>query len=109
MAKILHPMHQVALDASDWITTMANAVAEGMHDGDRPPFGADVPDRDRLAYYADRFYNPDGSPNEQNRQAEIQRIGPEGYARVLIALEKQRGRLLPGAPVTPPSQEASYG
>lgn len=98
MPKTEHLFHRVSGELGDWVDTMSDAMAEGMHDGTRPPFGADEPEDKLLDYYEARLFNPDGTPNEPNRQAEIARVGPDGYARVLLALQKRRAKAFPGAP-----------
>lgn len=112
MARREHQFHRVADEVADWVDAMSTTLAEGAHDGDRPPFGADVGDRERLDYYEHVLFNPDGSPNEQGRQQEIQRIGPRGYADVLMALQRRRGQPFqssPSAPVRSPQEVSGYG
>jgi hypothetical protein len=111
VAKKEHLFHQVASELSDWLGETSKELAFGLHDGDRPPFAADVGDNERLDYYENKLFNPDGTPNEQGRQAEIARIGPAGYAQVLLALTKRRGQPFPSIPgqVALPTQAPQEG
>lgn len=111
MPKNDHLFHRVSAELGDWVDQMATTMATGMYDGDRAPFAADEPDDKLLDYYEARLFNPDGTPNEPNRQAEIQRVGPEGYARVLLALGKRRGQPFQStmSPPAQPVQEVPYG
>lgn len=98
-------LEQVAEELADWIDRMAQEVAAGMMQDGRSPFGAQMTEQEKLEYYAQQLFNPDGSPNVEGRQKLIERVGVDGFVRILNAVMKGRGQpALPGLP-TPPEPE----
>jgi len=108
MAKKAHIFHEAGDDLASWIDTTATDLADGFYDGTKAPFSADVPEREKLDYYEDRLFLPDGTPNQEGRSAEMARIGVEGYARVMQALSKRRQPQMTSVPL-PQSQEVPGG
>jgi hypothetical protein len=43
---------------------------------------------EKLSYYRDQLFNPDGTPNLQGRAAQMQRMGPEQFTQVYKAVIK---------------------
>jgi len=91
----------VADDLSVWIDQMADQVASAFAPG-RAPFSAPITEEQKLEYYRAQLFNPDGSPNPAGRQAQLQRLGTQGFTRVYKAVLKQWPDL---AVPTPPELE----
>lgn len=83
-----HSLDLIAQDLADWIDRTATKLAEAMTEGGASPFAAQTTRQERLEYYTEQFFNPDGTPNEQGRQAQLARLGPEGFLRALRAVTK---------------------
>src|SRR5215471_9319938 len=75
----------IADDLAKWIDQTADQVALAFAPG-RAPFSANISEEQKLEYYRSRLFNPDGSPNTQGREAEFQRLGPQGFAQVYKAI-----------------------
>lgn len=74
-------LDDVAGDLAMWIDNTADEVARAFAPA-RAPFSAQITEEQKLGFYKDRIFNPDGSPNQAGRQAEIQRLGAEGFGHV---------------------------
>lgn len=74
-------LDEVANDLAWWIDDTANKIALAFAPG-RAPFSADLTEQQKLDYYTRALFNPDGSPNQQGRQRELQRLGAEGFGQV---------------------------
>ena len=72
----------VATDLAAWIDQTSTRIAAAMAPQGVAPFAADLDETQKLEYYRDQLFNPDGTPNLQGRQAQIQRLGPEGFTQV---------------------------
>jgi len=94
-----HILEKAAKEIATWLDEMPKKVAEEIMQGGRSPFAADVPEQEKLAYYNDRFFNPDGTPNVVGRQEEYDRIGPQQFNQVLLAVTKYRMSGTPGRQV----------
>ena len=81
---------QVADELAQWIEDTSDAVAGDMGNGSHAPFAANVTEAQKLDYYRAKLFNPDGTPNVQERQNLLDRAGVQGYAKVLSALGKAR-------------------
>lgn len=97
----------IANDLASWIDATATQMAEALMAGGTAPFAAQITEDDKLRYYTSRFFNPDSSPNLQDRAQEMQRLGPENFALVFKAVMKAHPELAvpsppPGAAVPPP-------
>lgn len=89
----------VAEELADWIDSMANQLAEEMMAGGTAPFAAQLTEQQKLDYYVSQLFNPDGTPNLKGRTAEMQRLGPEGFATVFKAVIKAHpGLAIPAPP-----------
>jgi len=100
----------VADDLSVWIDNTADEIARAFAPG-RAPFAAPITEAQKLEYYKDRLFNPDGTPNADGRQAEIQRLGTHGFAQVYKAVINAYPQLkLPTPPeITVPQQWPTPG
>lgn len=78
-------MDDIADDLAGWIDRTANEVALAFAPG-RAPFSANITEEQKLQFYRSQLFNQDGSPNVQGRQAQIQRLGPEGFGQVYKAV-----------------------
>jgi hypothetical protein len=98
-------LDDVANDLALWIDQTANQIALAFAPA-RAPFSAQVTEEQKLEFYRTRLFNPDGTPNPQGRQAEIQRLGPEGFANVYKAVIKRYPELkvAPPPPIEVPSE-----
>lgn len=96
----------VAEDLANWIDQTSTKIALAMSPGGFAPGAAPLSEEQKLAYYRDRLFNPDGMPNLQGREAEIQRLGPLGFTQVYKAVLKAYPSLrLP----TPPGMGGTAG
>lgn len=90
-------LDEIANDLAVWIDETAEAVAAAFAPG-RAPFAANVTEAQKLEYYRARLFNEDGSPNQPGRDAEIKRLGAEGFARVYEEVVKAHPELKPPPP-----------
>jgi hypothetical protein len=100
-------LDNVASDLAIWIDQTATRIAAAMAPQGVSPFAAQITDEQKLQYYKNQLFNPDGSPNTQGRNAEVQRLGPEGFTQVYKAVLKAYPQLriptppgMVGAPAT---------
>jgi hypothetical protein len=96
---------EIARDLSLWIDQTATEVALAFAPA-RSPFSAKITEQQKLEFYRSRLFNPDGTPNHQGRQQEIERLGAEGFSHVYRAVVKAYPELRPPAPSQPDSIEA---
>ena len=87
-------MDGIADDIAVWLDKTADEVATGLAPG-RAPFSANITEDQKLQFYKDRLFNPDGSPNAAGRNAEIARLGAEGFGHVLQAVVRRWPDLKP--------------
>ena len=100
-----HPYELVAADTAAWVDKMSAQLADSMRYGGRAPFAAPASEADKLQYYEDQLFNPDGSPNAQARTDLIQRVGTQKWAATLGAVMKARSdRMQAGAGEIQPGQ-----
>jgi hypothetical protein len=78
-------LDDIADDLALWIDQISTEVALAFAPG-RAPFSANVSEDQKLAFYRSRLFNPDGSPNPQGRDAELQRLGSSGFTQVYKAV-----------------------
>ena len=78
-------LDDVASDLAAWIDKTADDVASAFAPG-RAPFSANLTEEQKLEYYRQQLFNPDGSPNVQGREAQFQRLGVQGFANVYRAV-----------------------
>jgi|SRR5215831_14954568 len=94
-------LDDVANDLAVWIDKTADEVARAFAPG-RAPFAAPIDQEQKLQYYRSRLFNPDGTPNVQGRDAEVQRLGIAGFTQVYKAVINRFPELRVPAP--PPIQ-----
>jgi hypothetical protein len=79
-------MDDVANDLSLWIDQTAEEVARAFTVGGAPFAAQGLSEADKLEYYRAQLFNPDGTPNANGRNQEIQRLGAMGFAQVYKAV-----------------------
>lgn len=92
-------LDDVANDLALWIDKTATEVALAFAPA-RAPFSAKITEDQKLEFYKSRLFNPDGTPNQAGRQAEVARLGPEGFGQVYMAVVARWPELQP--PEEPP-------
>lgn len=101
-------LDNIATDLANWIDQTSTQIAAAMAPQGVAPFAADLDETQKLEYYRSMLFNPDGTPNLQGRSAEINRLGPQGFASVYKAVIAAYPSLKlptpPGAPEVPASQ-----
>jgi hypothetical protein len=96
----------IALDLADWIDRTAEEIAQAMAPRGVQPFAAHMSSQQKMDYYKSRLFNPDGSPNMTGRAAELQRLGPEGFANVYKAVLQAYPELRQASAPVPPAPRA---
>jgi hypothetical protein len=91
-------LDQIATDLAVWIDQLSTKLALAMAPQGNAPFAAPISEEQKLQYYRDQLFNPDGTPNLQGRNAQIQRLGPEGFTQVYKAVIKAYPQLRVPAP-----------
>src|SRR5215471_1509794 len=103
-------LDSVADDLAGWIDRTADEVANAFAPG-RAPFAAPVTEEQKLEYYRNQLFFPDGSPNPAGRQAQLTRLGTLGFTRVYKAVVRAYPALAVPTPpeLTVPQQSPSSG
>ncbi len=83
-----HLWDLVADELTDWLDVTAQRAADEIMRGGQAPFAAKATDKARRDYFQAQFFLPDGQPNEQGRQAMLDRHGVGGYTRIWGELQK---------------------
>ena len=97
MARGANFLDDVSTDLATWIDETAEKVALGFAPA-RAPFSAKITEDQKLAFYKTRLFNPDGSPNLQGRDQEMQRLGAEGFGHVYQQVVRRWPELKPPEP-----------
>jgi hypothetical protein len=103
MARQTTLLDEVANDLAVWIDDMANQIAVAMTPQGVAPFSAQLTEKEKLEYYRTQLFNRDGSPNTQGRSAQLQRLGPEGFAQVYKAVVTAHPELRPSTAIAAPA------
>jgi hypothetical protein len=90
-------LDDVANDLALWIDQTATEVALAFSPA-RAPFSAQITEAQKLEFYKNQLFLPDGSPNQQGRQQEIARLGAEGFGQVYKAVVSAYPQLKPAPP-----------
>lgn len=80
-----NPLDQIANDLALWIDQTSSEIALAFAPT-RAPFSANLSEEQKLQYYRDQFFHPDGTPNTEGRNAQLQRLGVEGFGLVYKAI-----------------------
>lgn len=77
-------------DVSDELVQRMNEnvgyLTEAFLDGSRPPGAADLTEEQKADFYRRKMFNPDGTPNEQERSNILNRVGIKNYTEIIKAL-----------------------
>lgn len=93
------PQHWLDGIGDELVTRMGdnvNWLTEAFLDGARPPGAADVSEAEKLDYYHRKMFNPDGTPNEQERSNILNRVGIKNYTEIMQALHLQNDPFIMG-------------
>jgi hypothetical protein len=100
-------LDSVSTDLALWLDQESTRIAAAMAPQGNAPFAAQISETDKLEYYRAQLFNPDGTPNLQGRQQEMQRLGPQGFTQVYKTVLKAYPQLrlptppgMPSGPVT---------
>lgn len=75
----------IANDLALWIDQTSSEIALAFAPT-RAPFSANVSEEQKLQYYRDQFFHPDGTPNPEGRKAQLDRLGVAGFGQVYKAI-----------------------
>ena len=103
----VEPYDLVAMDLAQWLDDMSSQLAAAFSPQGIAPFAAPISEAQKLAYYSSQLFNQDGTPNEQGRNAELQRLGPIGFRTVYRAVIAAYPWLKLPAPPPGPASESS--
>lgn len=93
----------VANDLAVWLDQTATKIAAAMAPQGTAPFSAQLSETQKLDYYKNQLFNPDGTPNVQGRAQQIDRLGPLGFTQVYKAVIKAYPELrIPAPPSATP-------
>jgi len=81
-------MDSIATDLAAWLDQTSTQIAAAMAPQGVAPFAAPLSETDKLEYYRNQLFNPDGTPNLQGRAAQMARMGPEQFTQVFRAVLK---------------------
>lgn len=81
-------LDQIADDLALWIDQESTKIALAFAPG-RAPFSAEVSEEQKLEFYRNRLFNPDGTPNTQGRTYELARLGSTGFTQVYKAVVRR--------------------
>jgi hypothetical protein len=76
----------IAEDLAQWLNDMSTSLAVAFSPQGVAPFAAPISETQKLNYYSSQLFNQDGTPNQQGRDAELQRLGPIGFRTVYRAV-----------------------
>ena len=95
-----HQFERASAVIADWLDIGSTKIADGIKGGGRAPFAAPANESEKLAYYEQKMFNPDGTDNVQGGMEEMHRLGVEGYtkmkAEVLKARQDRMSGQMPG-------------
>lgn len=100
-------LDNVASQLAIWLDTEATRIAAAMAPQGVAPFAAQTSEQEKLEYYKAQLFNPDGTPNLQGRNQQMERLGPQGFTQVYKAVIKAYPQLR--IPSPPPGAETPPG
>lgn len=86
MAQRVETYDLIAQDLAQWLESTSTQLAIAFSPQGVAPFAAPISEQQKLSYYSSQLFMPDGTPNEQGRNAELQRLGPIGFRTVYRAV-----------------------
>jgi hypothetical protein len=97
----------VAEDLAWWLDDTSTKLAAAMAPQGVAPFAADLTESQKIEFYRNALFNPDGSPNTQGRTDLLNRLGPQGFRAVYTAVINTYPQLrIPTPPEMLPPMEA---
>jgi hypothetical protein len=81
-------LDEVASDLALWLDQTSSEIALAMAPQGVAPFAAPLSETQKLQYYRNALFNPDGSPNLAGRAQEMARLGPQSFRTVYQAIIK---------------------
>jgi hypothetical protein len=105
-------LDNVANDLAIWLDQTSAKIALAMAPQGVAPFAASLSETQKLEYYKAQLFNADGTPNLQGRDAQVQRLGPQGFTQVYKAVIKVYPQLRvpsPPMPAAPPVAPETIG
>ena len=79
-------LDSVATDLATWLDQESTRIAAAMAPQGAAPFAAPISEQQKLDYYKNQLFNPDGTPNLEGRQQQMTRLGPQGFTQVYKAV-----------------------
>jgi len=97
-------LDEVANDLAIWLDQTSTQIALAMSPQGIAPFAAPLSETQKLEYYRDQLFNPDGTPNMPGRTQQMARLGPQGFRQVYGSVIKAYPYLrVPTPPMAPQS------
>ena len=99
---------RVANAISTWLSEMPRQVVARWVGEGPAPFAARASQKQLLEFYDRAFFQPDGSPNVEGRQAQLDRLGIRQYAetvRAVLRYREQGALALPALPDEPEQEQ----
>lgn len=78
---------------NDWLESSTDQVAGKLLGSEMAPPQAKATEAQKRAFFAAHLFNPDGTPNDDGRNALIVKYGPQGFAQIAKTLLKQHTAL----------------
>lgn len=97
MSGTQHTYERIADQLASWIDEQSTQLADGFRENGHAPFAATASQSQKLAYYDQQFFNPDGSPNDLGRAGEKERLG-QNYDATLAEVTHNRMTRVGGNP-----------
>lgn len=102
-----HVYDTVADDLASYIERMSDDLAQALQENGRAPFAARLSRAEQEQYYLDRYgdmiFHPDGTPNQDGREAFLKAFGPDAFAEMVrIKLRAMRRQAAVGEPLDYP-------
>lgn len=105
-----HVFDQVADELADWLTQTEDWLVSALEYRGRAPGAAVLTERQKYDYWARRWWNPDGTPNQAARDQIMEQRGPRVFAQIALYMEHKdpNARTLGPTPTQPSAPEQPY-
>ena len=91
-----HPGDLLSQDVLDYVEKESDHLAQSILGSPLAPQTATLTSAQKIQLFANQFWNPDGSPNQQGRDALQAKYGARGFLQITEALARQHGQLHQG-------------
>jgi len=88
-----HPGDALGQDLGRWIEETAQHLADRFTGSPYTPPSAPLTQAEKVRYFANMIWTPDGEPNLPGRDALEKKYGWKGFAGILTHLSKAHGRM----------------